>query len=98
VPQTLDEPDAVDRRRASVGLEPVDAYIRRAAEQFGPLEPARVACPACGGELKIWLPGPGAVTDVACPTCDRRMTVRGDRPGAPIPARARRLEAFDPVV
>jgi hypothetical protein len=31
----LEDPDTVDARRAGVGLEPLELYIRRATERYG---------------------------------------------------------------
>ncbi len=87
----LVDPDAVDARRASVGLEPLAAYVARVVERDGAPPPARIACPRCGGETEWWPPAPGGTTTVICPTCAMRLTISGHRPGAGIPAGSRRL-------
>jgi Family of unknown function (DUF6624) len=83
VPQRLASPDRVDARRATVGLKPLDVYLTEMAEAGEPLEPARLACPGCGGELIAWLPGPADTTIVTCPACQRRMRLRARWPARP---------------
>ncbi len=71
----LVDPDAVDARRASVGLEPEAAYVARVVERHGAPPPARVACRRCGGETEWWPPAPGGTTTVICPACEMRLTI-----------------------
>lgn len=79
VPCRLLDPDAVEERRASLGLETLTAYLGRALETFGPPSPAGIACPRCGECIELWLPEPGEAVKVRCPACGRRSTVRAQR-------------------
>jgi DNA-directed RNA polymerase subunit RPC12/RpoP len=95
LPQRLEDPDSVDERRASVGLEPLEEYVRRATEQHGAPVPMTLRCRGCGGGVTIWAPAPGESTSAACPSCGRRVMVRGHPPGARIPAGTRTLSGAD---
>jgi hypothetical protein len=95
VVQRLQAPDSVDARRAAVGLEPLDDYLRRAADRYGSPVATAIRCRTCGGGVPVWLPAPGEATTVACPACGGVMTVRGYPPGARLPRGARRLSDAD---
>jgi hypothetical protein len=72
----LADPEAVDERRASVGLEPLNEYLNRALELYGPPSPARMICPNCSAEIEVWLPEPGARVTVECASCHSIWKVR----------------------
>lgn len=74
----LRDPETVDNRRKSVGLEKLETHLRRALELFGPPAPAPMLCPMCGGEIEVWLPEPGGKTSVTCPACRSVTTIRPD--------------------
>ncbi len=77
----LADPDSVDERRASVGLEPLNEYLNRALELYGPPSPARMICPNCGAEMELWLPEPGTRETVECASCHSIWKVRPSIPG-----------------
>lgn len=91
VPRRLRDPGAVDERRATLGLETLNAYLHRALEILGPPSPACITCARCNERVELWLPEPGETTAVRCAACGRRATVRAYRPDAPLPGRVRRV-------
>jgi DNA-directed RNA polymerase subunit RPC12/RpoP len=72
----LRDPDLVDLRRASVGLDSLQRHLARALEQFGKPLPAVVTCPNCGRGVELWLPEIGGTRSVQCQDCGFRLTVR----------------------
>jgi len=72
----LRDPETVDDRRASVGLEPLEASLRRALDRYGPPMPARARCPNCHEEIDVWLPEMGGRSRVTCPSCHSATTIR----------------------
>jgi hypothetical protein len=94
-PQRLRDPDSVDARRASVGLEPLERYVARARDRYGAPEPARIRCRGCGAGVPVWMPAPGETTTAECPACRRLITVRRYAPGDRAPAGAQRLSEAD---
>jgi DNA-directed RNA polymerase subunit RPC12/RpoP len=91
VPRRLRDPGAVDERRATLGLETLNAYLHRALEILGPPSPACITCARCNERVELWLPEPGETTEVRCAACGRRATVRAYRPDAPLPGPVRRV-------
>ncbi len=83
--QRLADPETVDARRASVGLEPLDDYLNLALELYGPPSPARIICSNCNAEIEVWLPEPGAQVTVECPSCHSIWNVRPSIPKATVP-------------
>jgi DNA-directed RNA polymerase subunit RPC12/RpoP len=79
VPRRLHDPGMVDERRATLGLEALDAYLHRALETFGPPSPACITCGRCSERVQLWLPEPGETTKVRCPGCGRQVSVRARR-------------------
>ena len=76
----LADPETVDERRASVGLEPLNESLNRALELYGPPTPARMICRNCGAEIAAWLPEPGASATVECTSCHSIWNVRPSIP------------------
>jgi len=72
----LRDPESVDDRRASAGLEPLQAYLDRVYELDGPPSPARVLCPSCRQEIETWLPEMGSRTTILCPACQSVWTIK----------------------
>jgi hypothetical protein len=81
----LADPETVDERRASVGLEPLNEYLNRALELHGPPSPARMLCPNCSAEIEVWLPEPGAHATVDCASCHSIWNVRPSIPETTMP-------------
>jgi hypothetical protein len=81
----LADPESVDERRASVGLEPLNEYLNRALELYGPPSPARMICPKCGAEMELWLPEPGARVTIECASCHAMWNVRPSIPETALP-------------
>ena len=78
------EPETVNERRASAGLEPLEAHLERMRELYGPPKPVPLLCPTCGSEVEVWLPEVGGRSTVQCPTCQSVTTIRARikaRPG-----------------
>jgi hypothetical protein len=71
----LRDPDHVDERRASVGLDSLAEYLARMAAHHGP-EPIRVPCPACQATIEAWPPDVGDARTVTCPECGQEVTFR----------------------
>jgi hypothetical protein len=94
-PQRLRDPDSVDARRASVGLEPLEHYLAGARERYGAPEPARIRCRRCDAGVPVWMPGPGETATAECPVCGRPITVRGYAPGNRVPAGSYKLSKAD---
>jgi hypothetical protein len=74
VPSPLRDPGHVDERRAAMTLGSLAENLARITEQYGPPAPAVTACPACGGRIEIWPPGPGEEAAADCGACG--ITVR----------------------
>jgi len=72
----LRNPDTVDERRESVGLEKLETYLARARELFGTPSPARIICPNCLAEIETWLPELGGRSVVECASCHTVHTIR----------------------
>jgi hypothetical protein len=72
----LRDPETVDARRASIGLETLQASLDRALRSYGPPTPARMPCPTCGEEIEVWLPELGGRVTVRCPACRSAATIR----------------------
>jgi hypothetical protein len=72
----LSDPDAVDARRESVGLDRLSGFLRQVLEVHGPPSPARIVCPGCGGEIEVWLPELGGRSEFQCAVCHRVGTLR----------------------
>ena len=85
-PRRLRDRDTVDERRATLGLETLNAYLRHALETLGPPSPASIACAGCNERVELWLPEPGETAKARCPACGRRFTVRARLPGTSLPA------------
>jgi len=71
----LRDPDHVDERRASVGLDSLAEYLARMAAHHAP-EPIRVPCPACQATIEAWPPDVGDARTVTCPECGQEVTFR----------------------
>ncbi len=82
----LADPETVDKRRASVGLEPLNEYLNHALELYGPPSPARMVCRNCNAEIEVWLPEPGAHATVECTSCHLLWNVRPSIPKTTMPA------------
>jgi hypothetical protein len=82
----LADPETVDKRRASVGLEPLNEYLDRALKLYGPPSPARTICSNCGAEIEVWLPEPGASVTVECASCHSIWNLRPSIPETTMPA------------
>lgn len=76
----LRDPETVDQRRASVGLESLETYRNRALELFGPPSPCQAICPNCRAEMEVWLPELGGRSTVKCASCGRSYILRPDIP------------------
>ncbi len=76
VPCRLVDPEAVNTRRASVGLEPIEAHLARAVELYGPPRPAYMPCPRCNANCEVWLPEMGGTTKAQCPSCGNLISLR----------------------
>lgn len=72
-PRKLRDPDHVDQRRASVGLDSLAEYLARMAEHHAP-EPIRVPCPACQATIEAWPPDVGDTRTATCPECGQEVT------------------------
>jgi hypothetical protein len=71
----LRDPDHVDERRASVGLDSLAEYLARMAAHHAP-ESIRVPCPACQATIEAWPPDVGDARTVTCPECGQEVTFR----------------------
>jgi hypothetical protein len=74
-PRKLRDPDHVDERRASVGLDSLAEYLARMAAHHAP-EPIRVPCPACQATIEAWPPDVGDARTATCPECGQEVTFR----------------------
>jgi hypothetical protein len=72
----LSDPETVDERRESVGLDRLSCFLRHVFELHGPPSPARIKCPGCGGEIEVWLPELGGRSEFQCASCHRLGTIR----------------------
>jgi hypothetical protein len=72
----LRDPDTVDERRESVGLEKLEIYLGRARDLLGIPSPARIICPNCLAEIEIWPPELGGRSVVECASCHTVHTIR----------------------
>jgi uncharacterized protein DUF6624/nudix hydrolase family protein len=75
VPQRLRHPEAVDVRRAAIGLHPMAMDLDRDE----PPRPARSVCPGCGAPVEVQLPEPDETTRFGCPACGATGSVRTRR-------------------
>ena len=74
----LRDPDGVDERRASAGLEPLAAYLASMLDSYGPPKPLMVTCQACRAGVPFWPPDDPAdniSVTAACPACGETATV-----------------------
>jgi hypothetical protein len=71
----LSRPGTVERRRATVGLEPLATQIESMALRRPPPS-ASADCPACGARIAITPPAPGRAGRFQCPACGATGTVR----------------------
>jgi hypothetical protein len=76
VASRLCDPETVDDRRASAGLEPLQTYLDRVYELYGPPSPTHVLCPSCRQEIETWPPEMGVRSTVLCPACRSVWTIR----------------------
>jgi hypothetical protein len=76
----LRDPDRVDELRASVGLEPLETYLRRVLEQYGEPSPAQVRCRTCGVTNDVWLPEIGGEVTMRCASCGSLASIRAQFP------------------
>jgi hypothetical protein len=72
----LCDPETVNDRRVSEGLERLEASLDRALQMYGPPIPAPMLCPSCHGEIEVWLPEIGGRSTVKCPACQSVTTIR----------------------
>lgn len=72
----LRDPEAVDERRASVGLETLEASLSRALELHGAPPSTHVVCPNCRAEIPLSLPELGGRCVVVCAQCGSVYTIR----------------------
>ncbi|HEY6279969.1 MAG TPA: DUF6624 domain-containing protein [Streptosporangiaceae bacterium] len=82
-PRKLRDPDAVDRRRASVGLGPIADYTASMTEHLGAPKPTEITCVDCGAAIETWLPDPGEQQDITCGSCGWTTTVWIGEPADP---------------
>jgi hypothetical protein len=75
----LRDPETVDHRRASVGLETLEASLDRARQAYGAPTPACLLCPSCNEEIEVWLPEMGGRSTVQCAACHSVITIRPRR-------------------
>jgi len=71
----LREPEAVDERRASVGLGTLEAHLQCMLDLYGPPKPALLLCPDCSAEIEVWLPEVGGRSTIQCPSCQSVTTI-----------------------
>jgi hypothetical protein len=84
VPARLRDGDAVDDRRAAVGLDPIEAHLARALDRYGPPRPVLAPCPRCREPVEVWPPEPGGTSRYECPACGAVGTAHvGPRPPSP---------------
>lgn len=76
----LNDPEAVNVRRAMVGLGTLEEYLDRALEMYGTPSPARVLCPNCHGEIEAWLPELGGRSSIRCGSCHSTYELRPSIP------------------
>jgi hypothetical protein len=74
VPLDVRDPDDLDERRASAGLEPFAEYARLFdhPQREGP----QLKCPGCGAWAPFDRPADGEPVTVTCPECERETTIR----------------------
>jgi hypothetical protein len=72
----LRDPETVDDRRASVGLERIETYLSGALERYGPPSPAHVICPNCRADIEVWLPELGGRSMAECAACHSSYKLR----------------------
>jgi hypothetical protein len=80
VPCRLRDPEGVDDRRASAGLESLQNYLDGVLERYGPPAPAHVLCPTCRAEIEVWLPEMGSTSSAQCRVCGNVVTLRPSIP------------------
>jgi len=76
VAHRLSDPETVDERRESVGLDRLDCFLRHVFDLYGPPSPARIKCPSCFGEIEVWLPELGGRAEFKCASCHGAGTIR----------------------
>jgi hypothetical protein len=76
----LRDPDRVDELRASVGLEPLEIYLKSVLEQYGKPSPAQIRCRSCAATNEVWLPEIGGEVTVKCASCGSLATIRAQFP------------------
>jgi hypothetical protein len=74
VPRDLRDPELVDERRDSAGLEPLAEYLERFGDD--PPRASRLRCPACGAWVPFEMPEGDAPVTVTCPECARVTKAR----------------------
>jgi hypothetical protein len=87
VPRRLRDPERVDERRAAMSLGPLDEYLARMAESYGPPRPATLICRECGADIPFWPLGEDEARHVSCGACGWTATVTAravsPQPGSP---------------
>jgi hypothetical protein len=76
VASRLSDPETVDERRESVGLDRLNCFLRHVFELYGAPSPARIKCPSCFREIEVWLPELGGRSEFKCASCHRVGTLR----------------------
>ena len=74
VPLDVRDPDELDERRATAGLEPFADYARLFGHPLG--QGARIKCPGCGAWAPFDRPADGEPVTVTCPECGLETTMR----------------------
>jgi hypothetical protein len=81
----LHDPETVDERRASVGLENLEVYLQHILDLYGPPSPAHIVCPGCSAEIEVWLPELGGRSVFECASCHAAATIRPSVPKTQVP-------------
>jgi hypothetical protein len=71
----LRDPERVDERRAAMSLGPLNEYLARMAESYGPPRPGTFTCGECGGGIPFWPLGQDEARQVNCGACGWTATV-----------------------
>jgi Family of unknown function (DUF6624) len=79
VARSLRDPEHVDERRAAMSLGPLNEYLARMADSYGPPQPAALICGQCGAEIPVWLPEEDEERHVSCAACGWTTTVTTKR-------------------
>jgi hypothetical protein len=85
-PAPLRDPQAVDTRRAAVGLQPIAAQPIPATDRQQSRSLVCRPCPACGELVKVAWPWPGRIARFSCRACGATGTVRTKSRGSLPPA------------